>query len=173
MDSLSSQVRSTPGLNSMTPSAPPAQKFPRCTGQLTISQMEALGFQIVGEIDHWFLEVQLPEGWYKERDRSHPGWWLICDQHDRLRCQSMEGHANYTTLMANWLRRYDYDVQWHPYEPCRLRWIILDGGDILLESGWSVGRPERMVQFAYAHVKRAVAYLTKKFPQWRSLDAYW
>lgn len=134
--------------------------------------MTALGFDIVREIDLLFLEVSLPDGWCKERD-VHQGWWRVYDGKHRLRCQCMEGHANYPTVVADWLGRYTYDLQWHPYELNRLRYLVLDGGSILRESEWATVKPERVAQLGLAYVRQATQYLNTQYPQWRNVLAYW
>lgn len=173
MSLIAPQVRSVTPTTLASAAASHSHRFPRRTGQLTPLDMQTLGFEVLGEIDHWFLEVVLPDGWYKERDRGHLGWWLVNDHLDRLRCLCMEGHPNWPTIVADWQRRYSYDVQWHPRDPCRQRWIILDGGDVIHESEWCVGRQERLAQFTMGNVRKAVAFLKANFPQWRSLHAYW
>lgn len=168
-----SLVATLRGTNIMTADPRCTHRFPRQTGQLTLLQMERLGFLIEKEIDHWFLSVQFPAGWYKERDHGHPGWWMVCDKQDRIRCQLMEGNSNFDGILANWLRRYDYDVQWHPSDPAQMRWVILDGGDILIESEWAVGKPDRMVQLGQCYGRKAIDWLERHHPKWRNFLAYW
>ena len=170
--SLSQAVTSTIARNLTNPS-PTRQRFPRQTGQLSLRQMEALGFQIAGEIDRYFILVDLPPGWYKAPDGFQRGWFMICDDQDRLRCQCIEGSRTVHGVMATWQRRYEPDVQWELTRPYRQRWRVLDGGDILTAGPWVDNRPPHTAETTLALYREAVAWCNTYFPSWRHLDAYW
>lgn len=147
--------------------------FPRRTGQLNIPTMRLLGFKVVRELDPFFLEVVLPDAWYTMRDPARPSWTWVCDGNDHLRCQLMMGHHQWETIFANWLRRYNYDLDWHPRQPRTLRWTILDDGVIVYETPWQQTSKANMTNLGISYVRQAVAYLNALYPQWRDILAYW
>lgn len=85
----------------------------------------------------------------------------------------MMGHANWDTIVANWLRRYSYDLDWHSHLTCALRWVILDDGVALFESPWQQSARKDLTQLGISYVREAAAYLNLHYPQWRDLFAYW
>ena len=153
--------------------------------ELTFSQYERMGIQVVNEYDDLFFSVVLPEGW-EIQGTGHSMWNDVTDDKGRKRISFFYKGVFYDRdAFSNFSYRYGFDISPfddykdpdvsyndRKFEPWTL-YITDCGKRILTLTSVTAKTDKEYLNQDDALRKEACKYLDEHYPYWKDINAYW
>lgn len=132
--------------------------------------LEEIGFVFGDDADDLFIAVVPPSGWTL-RPSEHSMWSYVHDENGRRRAGVFYKAAFYDRKASFYLEpRYTAQSEYRGDDGDQKFAVAKDNatGEVLYEVGPAADYTE-----ASANEDKAEDYLTKHFPEWRNVAAYW